>query len=563
MRLVILGLYAALTIGAITMVYPFLMMVATGMTSSVDQEEGRFLVPTYLYRDERLFAKLAEDKFADSPSEINLAYSSNVTNAKDVAPPQPGHSRGLIAAWRRFVEGLGPDDYAIGFRVTVTRPTSLLNEKYQAHVDEKFSGDIRLLNRAFSEENTVFQTIEPPVEQLHRRDFLYRREPKVRDWIDFKQTLPREFRIPIRADRVFQEFLNGEYKGRVDKLNAEWGTDFAHIQEIPFGDRPPASSRGRELWERCLREELPYRYLLVGAPDGSMVRADKDVDLYDPDARNALQERVENASIADLAPDTLEMRFARQAGVTPDSLIGLQAEDDWLHVRENLRALRVEFATRNYRYVLNYILLHGRAVWVTVLFCLAAVVTQLIVNPLCAYALSRYPMRSTARILLFVLATMAFPAEVALIPSFLLLKNLGLLNTIWALILPTVASGFSIFLLKGFFDSLPKELYEAGTIDGAGEMTMFSRVTLPLSKPIFAVIALQAFLGAYGAFMYAFLVCQDQRMWTIMVWLYELHVRSPKFLTMAGLSIAALPSLLVFLLAQNVIMRGIIIPTEK
>jgi multiple sugar transport system permease protein len=257
------------------------------------------------------------------------------------------------------------------------------------------------------------------------------------------------------------------------------------------------------------------------------------------------------------------MAFAGKAGVRSDSLLGISAESDWLYVNRNQGPLRREFALRNYRYVLNYILLHGRALWVTVLFCLGAVLTQLVVNPLCAYALSRFPMRSTGRLLLFILATMAFPAEVAMIPSFLLLKQMHLLNTYWALILPGAASGFAIFLLKGFFDSLPKELYEAGTMDGASELTMFARVTLPLSKPIFAVIALQGFLAAYGAFMYAFLVCQDQRMWTIMVWLYELQVHNPKFVTMAALTLAALPTLVVFLFAQNVIMRGIILPSEK
>ena len=150
-----------------------------------------------------------------------------------------------------------------------------------------------------------------------------------------------------------------------------------------------------------------------------------------------------------------------------------------------------------------------------------------------------------------------------MIPNFLLLKHLHLLNTFWALILPGMANGYAIFLLKGFFDSLPKELYEAGIIDGASEATMFRKITIPMSKPIFAVIALQAFTGAYGALMYAMLVCQDSRMWTMMVWLYQLQASSPEYVTMAALTLAALPTLFVFIFAQNVIMRGIIIPSLK
>jgi len=236
---------------------------------------------------------------------------------------------------------------------------------------------------------------------------------------------------------------------------------------------------------------------------------------------------------------------------------------DWYQVKTREAAIRKEFLTRNYITVVGYIVLHGRALFNTIVFVAAVIIIHLIVNPMCAYALSRYNLAYAYKILLFLLATMAFPAEVAMIPSFLLLKQFHLLNTYWALILPGMANGYAIFLLKGFFDSLPKELYEAGIIDGASEATMFRKITVPMSKPIFAVIALQAFTGAYGAFMYAMLVCQDQKMWTIMVWLYQLQATAPQYVTMAALSVAAIPTLIVFIFAQNVIMRGIIIPSFK
>jgi multiple sugar transport system permease protein len=220
--------------------------------------------------------------------------------------------------------------------------------------------------------------------------------------------------------------------------------------------------------------------------------------------------------------------------------------------------------SRNYKFALDYLLLHGRGILNTILYCSGAVLAALIVNPLCAYALSRFRLPYTQSVLLFLLATMAFPAEVAMIPNFLMLKQLGLLNSFWALILPGAASGFSIFLLKGFFDSLPQELYEAGMIDGASEMTLFRKVTLPLAKPIFAVIALQAFTASYGAFMFAMLVCQAQSHWTLMVWIYEFQaLAAPQYVTMAALVIAAIPTLVVFLFTQNVIMRGIILPSMK
>ncbi len=191
------------------------------------------------------------------------------------------------------------------------------------------------------------------------------------------------------------------------------------------------------------------------------------------------------------------------------------------------------------------------------------VLGTLTVNPLCAYALSRFNLRATYKILLFLLATMAFPAEVSAIPAFLLIKHLHLLGTYWALILPGIAHGYSIFLLKGFFDSLPKELYEAAMMDGATEMQMYWKITLQLSKPVLAVIALWTFTAAYGSFMWAFLVLQNPKMWTLMVWLYQMQIWAPQFLVYAGLVLAALPTLLVFIFCQNIIMRGIIIPSEK
>ena len=152
---------------------------------------------------------------------------------------------------------------------------------------------------------------------------------------------------------------------------------------------------------------------------------------------------------------------------------------------------------------------------------------------------------------------------VTAIPNFLLLKELGMLNTFWALILPGIVNGYAIFLLKGFFDSLPRELYESAQIDGAGEWTMFWTLTITLSRPILAVIALQAFNAAYGAFVFAFIVCQDERMWTLMVWLYQLQQYSHQSVTFAALLVASIPTFVVFLFAQRVIIRGIVVPIEK
>jgi len=224
---------------------------------------------------------------------------------------------------------------------------------------------------------------------------------------------------------------------------------------------------------------------------------------------------------------------------------------------------RMEFAARNYRTVFDHILLHGRGVWNTVVYCFWAVLAALVVNPLAAYAMSRFRLRNGYKVMLFCLCTMAFPPMVTQIPGFLMMRNFGMLNTFFALLLPGLANGYSIFLLKGFFDSQPRELYEAAAIDGAGEWRVFWGIAMNLSKPILAVVGLNAFTLAYSNFMFAFVVCQDERMWTLMVWLYQLQQSSGQAVMYASLVVAAIPTLCVFLFCQRLILRGIVVPVEK
>ena len=222
-------------------------------------------------------------------------------------------------------------------------------------------------------------------------------------------------------------------------------------------------------------------------------------------------------------------------------------------------------ALDNYRLVGQYLFVRGRAFVNTVLLVILSVLASLIVNPLAAYAMSRFRMKGTERVILFLLATMAFPAAVTAIPGFILIRDLGLLNTLAALVLPTVASGMGIFILKGFFDALPRELYEAAAIDGAGEWTVFAKITLPMTTPILAVNALNHFVAAYNSWEWAFLVCQKESQWTIAVWMYQMsqEMAGQPWCVMAGFVLVSIPTALVFLLCQKVILRGIVLPSMK
>ena len=92
---------------------------------------------------------------------------------------------------------------------------------------------------------------------------------------------------------------------------------------------------------------------------------------------------------------------------------------------------------------------------------------------------------------------------------------------------------------------------------------MLWRIALPLSRPVMGYLALLAFMGAYSAFIYAFLVAQDQKIWTLMVWIYQLQNSAPRAVMMAALSLAAIPTLVVFLCAQRAVTRGIVLPDDR
>ena len=262
-----------------------------------------------------------------------------------------------------------------------------------------------------------------------------------------------------------------------------------------------------------------------------------------------------------VSADTRFARWAADRGIA-DARIPQQALDDETFAKEK-GFWKTQFLTLNYRYVLDEITGHGGAIRNTVILIVLSIAGTLLVNPLAAYALSRYKMKASYHILLFCLATIAFPAEVTMIPIFLRLREFNLLNTFGALVLPGLANGFSIFLLKGFFDSLPRELYEAAEIDGANEWVTFWNISMNLSKPILAVIALDVFVSAYGSFFYALILAPDPAMWTLMVYIYQLRQGVAPPVVYASLIITAVPTLIIFVACQGIILRGIVVPSEK
>ena len=615
MRLIIAGIYLVLSVGSVTMIYPFLVMLSTAVKSSVDVNDYR-VVPKYFYSESALCAKYAEIKFAGDIEAINGYYRADFAKLEEVEAPQteplsPGQKT-LIRDWTEFGRIL-PMTYRQASYLPIPGTShcpSLLLDAYRAFLRKRFDNDIGALNKLYKEENNGFETVFSPFERTDQREWQPDKSAKMQEWLEFEQSLPVDYTRVVGCELLFTKFLREDkYDADIAKLNAAYGTKYKAFTDVHLSPTLPANPRERPDWEEFARSTLPFRFMRVSdeatpayrqflskrylGSIGEVNRVYKaDYASFDqialptslPEEGTPLTDWMEFVSQAapvtaihalnaeNLFRDHVMKRYGsteavnKAYGAKMKSILELDAPyalADMQYVQNNHRFLRKHFLTRNYATVISYMALHGRAVINTVIFCAAVILIHLIVNPACAYALSRYNLKYSYKVLLFLLATMAFPAEVTAIPNFLMLKQLHMLNTFWALILPGMAGGFSIFLLKGFFDSLPKELYEAAIIDGANEPTMFWRITVPLSKPIFAVIALGSFTAAYGAFMFAFLVCQNQKMWTMMVWLYEMQILAPKYITMSALTLTALPTLLIFIFCQNIIMRGIILPSFK
>ena len=522
-------------------------MLTTGTKGPIDENDNR-LIPAYWRSEEELYRKYVDDKYAGNLNAI-AATRDGPSSAEDVA------------AFRRFLTTLPSYLYACGFRQPPSGVDSRLNALYQAWLRERF-GSIEALNAAYIEEDTSFETVLPPNEAYARPHWQPALGPKWDDWQLFKATLPIEFRLPVTTRALYQDFMRAEYRFSFDSMPRELRGSAAGFDELEV----PASGPGLAAFEA---RGLPGRYRLQSVEERWLeftgrANAPRVSKPGTPSPlRGTSPTRGRSPGDLPLAGQVTESHreldpIVGGAGVR----LPIEAYERTT-VHETAGALRREFATRNYAYVLRYLTINGHALWTTIIYCGLAIVTTLGVNGLAAYALSRYPIRASGKILVFLLATMAFPAEVTMIPNFLLLKNLHLLNTFAALVLPGAASGFMIFMLKGFFDSLPIELFEAASLDGAPEITMLRRIAIPLSRPVFGYFALVTFMGAYGTFLYAFLVAQDRRMWTVMVFLYQLSGSAPKYVMMAAFTLAALPTLIVFLLAQRTIMRGIVLPSER
>jgi len=623
-RITLWSISLLLILGSITMLYPLGLMLSGSTKSNADITD-QTLIPGFLTSESDLWRKYAEGLFNESPQLMRATYEADVAAFDQLPPPRSPNVK-LAKAWLAFLESadLPPVYYTIG---QLSAPVSAYVlpkalRAFRLEISRKYQGNLNGVNAALGTDFPDWNTFILDSPEYLRRSQLPSSLPLALALNDFLERQPLSSRIYFSIEGFYREqFLRKQYP-TIKIFNAYHGTDYASFREIHLNNRlPDANSHTdieRATWEQFVRSTLNLLWIRV-TPDAAadyrnyLTARHGDIGLLnrgyhtsyatfdeiplideppmegmalsdwngfiqgwtDPTTKvvhRAPTETLRIHCIDFMFRDYLQQQYgsidrcANELGITATSFGDIQPPQEDVHLidfRNRTSAIRWEFIARNYLTVFDYLLLHGRAVWNTLVYCVLAIAGALIVNPLAAYALSRYKPPSTYKLLLVMMLTMAFPPMVTQIPVFLLMRDLGMLNTYWALLLPGLANGYSIFLLKGFFDSLPRELYESATLDGAGEIRIFWQITMSLSKPILAVVALSAFTSAYSNFMFALLICQDQSMWTLMVWLYQLQSRATEGVVLASLTVAAIPTLVVFVLCQRVIIRGIVVPVEK
>jgi multiple sugar transport system permease protein len=195
----------------------------------------------------------------------------------------------------------------------------------------------------------------------------------------------------------------------------------------------------------------------------------------------------------------------------------------------------------------------------TTVVTVLVVVGTLITSSLAGYAFARLRFFGRDVVFLLVLATLMIPFQVIMIPTFLIVRKLGLIDTLGALILPNLASAFGIFLLRQFFRTLPIELEEAARIDGASRLGVLFKIVLPLSGPALATLAVITFMWTWNDFLWPLVTIYNPNNMTIQLGLttFQGAHQTNTNLLMAANVMSVLPVLLLFFVAQRYFIRGI------
>ncbi len=608
-------IYIFLSIGALTMIYPLLLMLSGSVKGKLDAYEFD-VVPKFLVNDDVLYKRYTEQKYNEKVDEYQVANKEFIRIFKKVEPPTQINEI-ILNDWKSFQKKT--DIPASFFHVgnmyylpgASNRITTKNTRNFRNYVRDLCGNSPEKFRSMFKTQLPNWYFLDLTPERLLDRNYKIPQTKFANVFYNFKEQLQFDDRVYLSLDGKFSKYLKSlnAYNGSIENFNKKHDTLFKTFFDISFSNSDPSDLFSKH-WETFVRFELNPQFIFLNERGSSLFNSYLNKKYLNINSLNNEWEtsylNFDEIKVANVLPYESQMSsdfisFIKDPELCPVEVLSIKSVEtlwrkflqikygniinfnqesnsayeaiskvpmpmkdmDFNFVSMNKNQLRWDYITHNYKMVIEYLTLFGDGLKNTIIYCFFAIMTSLIVNPIAAYALSRYQLPGQYKILLFFVATMTFPPMVTMIPNYLLMKDIGFLNTFFALIVPGMANGYSIFLLKGFFDSLPRELYEAADIDAAAEYHKFWHIAMSLSKPILAVIALGAFNGAYSNFMFAVVLCPDEKMWTLMVWLVQMQAFSSRGAVMASLVLSSIPTLLVFIFAQNIILRGIVLPVEK
>lgn len=182
----------------------------------------------------------------------------------------------------------------------------------------------------------------------------------------------------------------------------------------------------------------------------------------------------------------------------------------------------------------------------------------LFLNAMAGYAFAKFQFKAKDKLFYLVLATMMIPGQVTMIPVYLLLNEMHLINTMVGIVLPGFVGAFGIFLFRQFMSAIPDELLEATRLDGASEIRTFFQIVLPISKSILAIQGILTFIGGWNSFLWPLIIANDEKLYTLSVGLSLLKGQhgTNYALQMAGSTFMVLPVIIVFMFFQKQIIEN-------
>ncbi|MDL2353909.1 MAG: carbohydrate ABC transporter permease [Pseudomonadota bacterium] len=207
----------------------------------------------------------------------------------------------------------------------------------------------------------------------------------------------------------------------------------------------------------------------------------------------------------------------------------------------------------------------GRYFTNSVLLAVAATLLSLTFNVGAGYAFAKLLFRGRERVFKLLLGALVIPGQVAMLPLFLILKQMGMVNTYFGVLVPAAASIFGIFLVRQYALTIPDALLEAARLDGASEFRIFRSIVLPLLTPILVTLSIFSFLASWNDFMWPLIVLTDKDLYTLPVALALLlneHVQDNEMM-MAGSVLTIFPVLLLFLAMQRYYIQGLLMGSVK